>query len=349
MSAPIPLKPDFQASQANAVSALTRAVIAIASNRLDQTVAASDYARATWGSNRTVESILRAASSAATTTTTGWATELSHITTAFLASLVPQSAGADLLGRALQLRFDGNRTINLPSISQGQATFVGELKPIPVAQFLTASGVTLQPHKLALISVLTREMIEASNAEPIIRTALSEAASLGLDAALFSANAATPDAPAGLLNGITPITASTASPVTDAMTADLAALAGAIARVAGSNIIFVTAPEQAIPIMFWSPEFPIPVLTSKALPKGTIIAVSSNALVSGYDPVPEIIASKQAELMMDTAPIDPLPLGTAGPIISLFQGDKVALKLRMPLAWALRAPSAIAFVQSVVW
>jgi hypothetical protein len=344
------LFPDPEPSSAarnNAVASLTRAVIATANGVLDRNVSASDFARAHWRDDRGAELVLRAASAPASTATAGWAQELAHVTLSFLEMLKPQSAGADLLGRALQLRFDGYKSISLPTISQQAAAFIGEGKSIPVAQFTTAAGVQLLPHKLGLISVLTREMLESSNAEPIIRAVLAESAALGLDAALFSATAGTADAPPGLLNGIAPLTASTATAPLDAMSADLATLAGAVARVAGPQIVFITAPEESVPIGFWSPDFVYPVLASKALAKGTIVAIASNALVSGFDPVPEIQAARQPELVMDTAPGDPVTSGQG--TISLLQTDKVALKMRMPLAWALRAPNALAWMQSVSW
>ena len=69
---------------------------------------------------------------------------------------------------------------------------------------------TLSPRKLALISLFTREMVDRSNAEAIVTATLKESASYGLDAVLFSASAATPDQPAGILNGVTAETPSTA-------------------------------------------------------------------------------------------------------------------------------------------
>jgi hypothetical protein len=164
---------------------------------------------------------------------------------------------------------------------------------------------------------------------------------------LFSAAAGTTAAPPGLLYNVPPLTAATMTPITDAMTTDLATLAGAVARVAGASIIFIAAPEQAIPIAFWSPDFTYPVLTSKALPKGTIIAVASNALVSGFDAVPEIVAARDASLVMDTAPG---AIGTTTQsTIGLFQSDRVSLKMRMPVAYALRSSSAIAWMQNTTW
>src|SRR5262249_3446625 len=148
------------------------------------------------------EYVLRAATNPATTTTAGWAAELSPVSLVFLQALRGISAGAELLRRGLQVRFNGEGQILLPTIAQGQAGFVGQGKPIPVGQCASSRGASLLPHKLALISALTRQMVESSNAEAIIRAVLTESAAVGLDAALFSANAATADAPAGLLYGI---------------------------------------------------------------------------------------------------------------------------------------------------
>src|SRR5262249_13064311 len=152
-------------------------------------------------------------------------------------------------------------------------------KAIPVAQFATTPGVSLQPRKLALISVLTREMVESSNAEAIVRAVLTESAAVGLDVALFSANAGTADAPPGLLYGIAPLTASsggTGANKTDALLDDLKTLTAAIAPVSGgSPIVFVVNPVDAISLAYRLVQ-PLTdtVLSSAAVPVRTIIAVA---------------------------------------------------------------------------
>ena len=177
-------------------------VIATARHQLDRTVAPAEVAKRSWGDESPqVEYLLRAASSPAAIAAPLWAGELAHVVTIFLPSLAPLSAGVQLLARGLQLSFDGAAAVKLPLISQGQASFVGELKPIPVVQFATSAGVTLTPFKLATITTLTREIMDLSNAEAIVRQALSELVANGLDAALFSAAAGTTDHPPGLLNG----------------------------------------------------------------------------------------------------------------------------------------------------
>jgi hypothetical protein len=195
-------------------------------------------------------------------------------------------------------------------------------------------------------------MLASTNAETIFRTALIESAALSLDAALFSANAASADAPAGLLAGLSPLTPSATTPLQDAMVQDLAKLAGSIARVAGNTIVFICAPEEAISINLYAPQFPYDVLTSSALPAKTVIALAPAALVSGYAPVPEIDASREATLHWDsTAPAEIVGSGgaIASPVGTLFQGDKIGLRLRMPLAWVMRASNAIAWMNAVTW
>jgi hypothetical protein len=77
-----------------------------------------------------------------------------------------------------------------------------------------------------------------------------------------------------------------------------------------------------------------------------VIAIAANALVSGFDPTPEITATRDPEVVMDTAPA---AVGGGQQTISLYQSDRIALKMRMPVAWALRASSAIAWMNTVSW
>jgi hypothetical protein len=128
---------------------------------------------------------------------------------------------------------------------------------------------------------------------------------------------------------------------------DLAALAGSIARVAGgSGIVFVAAPEQAVAANLMLEQEAYPILASSALPAKTVIAIAAAALVSGFDPVPQIEASRQPALVMDTSPGD---IGTLSSTMTMFQTDRVALKMRMEAAWALRASNAIAYMTGVTW
>jgi len=343
---PVPLRPDFYAVQDRTISALVRSAIATAHGTYNKAIRVPDYARKTWGTEaaREVGLMLRAATVPATTTQSDWAGLFAQVTVTFLSSLVPASAGADLLGRGLQLRFEGAGAISLPTMSAGQAAFVGQSAPIPIVAYQTTAGIKLEPHKLALGCTLTYEMLSTPSAEDAVRAALTESAAQGLDAVLFSASAATADQPAGLLNGITATTKSTQTIPSEAMVADLATLCGAIARVAGSNIAIVAAPEQAVSIALRLPQLPYVVLASKALAAGSVIAVATNALVSAFENVPRIESSREVAQAADTAPVADAPA-----TMSVFQTDNIALKLILPASWGLRAPGAIAFTTGVAW
>jgi hypothetical protein len=333
----------------NAVATFTRSVIALANSSLNPGVRPSEFTAKRWAHEaRDIDWMARAAVNPAAMTVPSWAAELAQVSKTFIASLVAVSAGADLLQRGLQLAFDGVQQILLPLINPGTATFLREGAPIPVRQFQTQAGATLVPCKLATITILTREMLESSNAEVIIRAALTESVGPALDLALFSTSVATPDAPAGLLAGVSALPPSTAAVLTDAMMQDLSTLIGAVARVAGnSEICIVAAPEQAAAIRLMTEVADdYPIMASASLAKGTVIAVAAAALASVFEGVPQIEASRQVALQMDdTSPSTP----NVGKTMSTFQTDSTAVKMRMPASWVLRSINAIAWMQSVTW
>jgi hypothetical protein len=349
----LPLRLDPLGVREAAARTLSRAALAV----LRSTVNGGsplEIAVKQWGSDegRSINRILtRAASAPAmTSSSSGWADPLAHLVLVWLGLIAPVSASAALLGRGLTLSFEGAAAISVPRMQVGRAGFVAQGAPIGVAEFPTAT-VTMEPHKIAWISVLSREMILSSDAEAITRQVLVESAAQGLDAQVFSANPASAVAPAGILNGVPPLTASNATSAHDALTQDLSALGGAVARVAGNALTYIAAPEQQIATRFRANEFTFDVLASAALPAGTVVCVASNALASAWSPQPEIEGSVEtAVLMADPAAEFVTDSGTVGqPIASLYQSDNVALKMRMWASWALRAPGAIAWTQNTNW
>jgi hypothetical protein len=235
--------------------------------------------------------------------------------------------------------------------------FTAEGQPISVAP-LSVGGPILRPFKVAGIIALTRETLQSTAAEPIVRTMLRESVGLRLDAAMFSTAAAVAgERPAGLLNGVTPLTP-TAGGGDDAMDRDLVNLATAVSGVAGSSIVFVASPAAALKLALRRGEMPYRVLTSAALAAGTIMAVATNALATAVDPVPEIDAARDALVHMDTQPAhigvpddaDPDTLATiSAPARSFFQTDTVGLRLILGASWQVRAAGAVAVVNSVSW
>jgi hypothetical protein len=119
-----------------------------------------------------------------------------------------------------------------------------------------------------------------------------------------TANPAAPDRPAGLLNGITPLTPAAAGEKSQILVDDLQTIASAIAPVAGNGeIVLVAAPAQAVAIQLRLPSAVTwPVLTSAGLPPKTVIAVAVNGLVSAIDGAPAIDASQEAEIHRESVP-----------------------------------------------
>jgi hypothetical protein len=294
----LPLRPDVNASRDAAVTSLVRAAISTGLRHLSY-----DYAGPAkkWPNDRDVELILRAPSSPLTTTNTA---TLAHIAVSFLAALVPFSASAALIDRSLKLSFNGAASISMPTLTLPLADFVGQGKPIPVVQGTSASGVTLEPHKLPTSVVLTSEMMRSSNSEAIVRQILLGDVGPSLDAAMFSTAAAVADVrPPGLLNGITALTPAAAGATkAETLVTDVATLVNAVAPVAGnSEVVLIAAPPQATSLKIYTAVgapslLPFPVFMSSTLPAKRVIAVASQALVTAIS-VPEINGSKHAAML----------------------------------------------------
>jgi hypothetical protein len=352
---PIPLRPDPRAVHARAMQTLTRACITAAMGKLDKSITSQDFARKRWGADaaRDVELLAGAASAPASTSGPGWADTLGHVVPAYLANLVPFSAGADLLGRALQIDFAGARTITLPMVVAPLADFVAEMAAIPVVDGTSSTQPSLSPFKFAVIIVLTREMVEYSPAEALVRDALLQSSGPALDRRLFDANPGILNTrPPGLLNGIAALTPSGAVSKTDAMQADLETLIAAVSPVAGnSDIVVIAAPAQAVSIAVRTfGSFQFPVLRSSALAAGTVIAIAVRALASASGAAPEIDTTTAASLHMSDTPLAIVDGGApAAPVKAIFQDDALGLRLRWPLSWTVRDARAVAWMANVGW
>jgi hypothetical protein len=94
------------------------------------------------------------------------------------------------------------------------------------------------------------------------------------------------------------------------------------------------------------------VFVSSTLPAKTIIAIVPAGLATVVK-APRIEASIESAVHMYDPATDLTTPGTppvsAYPIKSIYQTDSVALRLILPATWALRSPSALAWVQNVTW
>jgi hypothetical protein len=332
----IPLRPDVGAMRSSNVTALMRACFAAANREINPHTT-------------------RSATVPASTTGSALAPT---VVSDFVASLVPLSAGARLIEAAPRVSLDGAGSLLFPrrsgAISATAVPWVTEGDPAPVLQFVLEAVPLDSAKKLVAVCVLTRELFEHSAANQVMRTLLAENVAAALDASLFSNVASSTSRPAGILNGVSPLTAAAAGAT--AMATDLSALAKAIAPVT-TGLVFVAHPNQAAMIALnRGTTFPqIEVWPTLGVAAGTVIALDPAAFVSAFGPEPEISASTETLLHMESA--TPLPIATgvqgsgviATPAKSMFQIDAVALKIRLRAAWAWRTSGAVAWVASTNW
>jgi hypothetical protein len=339
----IPLRPDPSARAREALSSLWRAAVAVGRQARDLNIRAADLV----ADDRIAGLLVKAA-----TPPMGLADSVSfqHISYAFFASLGVISAGAALLGKALQLQFDGSASISLPTMAPGTAAFISAGLPAPVYQFVTSAGPAVVPHKMMAFVELTNEMLLHSNADQITQAALTESAAKGLDSILFDALPADTVRPAGLRNGVAALTPASGG---TAMTDDVEAMAKAVSRI-GGELVFVAAPEQAVALAVRSvPPLAYAVLPTASLPAGTALCVAPQALAAVLGAI-QIDAARGVGVTIHESGA-PLPIvGASGPtmaspIRSTFQTDTAVLRLRQELSWALRGTGAVSWTEGCTW
>ncbi len=182
---------------------------------------------------------------------------------------------------------------------------------------------------------------------------ISDAATRSLDAIVFDSNADDGIRPAGLLHGLAaqPASASTGSA---GVAADLGSLAGAIANnsIDSDDMVIVANPKQATQIRYLAgPSFDNAVFSSSQIPPGRVIGVAASAVASAYSGVPTIEKSKNPALHMETNPANIVSAGgiAAAPVMSAFQVDMIAIKVRCNAAWNVVAAGGVAYIDAVNW
>jgi hypothetical protein len=275
---------------------------------------------------------------------------------AFLATLAPASAAAKLFTSGLRLSFDGAAEINVPTIiaNPSVAAFAASAAPRPVAQLFIEPLITLTPHNLDAIVVLTNEMLRSSNVEAFMRDALIRASALALDQAFFDVNPSSNSRPAGVRNGIAALTASPAPDALAALISDIETLNGAVVAVTPMHPVFIMSIKRLLTAQLLSPHGLAPLQTfgTFALANSTdMIALSSDAVVSVAGTLPEISLMKDATLHMAAPALELVdsPGIVAAPSRSLYQSDCTAIRVRLPVSWGLRTPQGVAYLAATHW
>ena len=309
-------------------------------------------AKRVWASDQDAHIVSRAAMSPSTTTS-ATALVATAITGEVISVLAPQSAGAALLRRALNVPLGSAGAIVVPSVvaKASDFSFVGEGAAIPVVQ-LAFDGPTLGPRKLASIAVFSREVLDHSAAEDIVRAVLGESLALSIDLAILGDAAADETRPSGLRDGLTALAASAESGDA-AVAADIRTLLTAIAPVAGNTRpVVIASANGAVGLRLYAragdPGFDI--YASAAVEDGAVLAVAIPALAATVG-MPRFDVSRAATLNM-AAPGSALATEEgvlSSPIRGLYQTDTVALKTVLGLDFALRSPLGVAWISGASW
>ena len=250
----------------------------------------------------------------------------------------------------------------------GAATgyWVGESKAIPMSKpdFM---NVNMTPLKAAALSVISKELMRDSSpsAEMLVRDALAEAVAQKIDATFLSTAAAVSGvAPAGILNGLTPIASTGVSP--ENVRQDIAALyAPFITAKNSSGLYLVTTPALAKTIsLMRNPlgqrEFPEvgggnldgdPVVMGDNVPAGYVIAIKPSDIYKIGDGGIEVEMSMDATIEQDSAPTgaSDTPAAATANMVNMFQSHSVAIKVVRSMNFAKRRASAVAFINDAAY
>jgi hypothetical protein len=311
-----------KAAEPKAGEFLARMAIARAQALIDQKPLESVVAKL-YPNDKNAMIVAKSAVQAADTVTNGWASELvrSEVRAMLQEDLAPLSVAAGLAAQGTQLSFNGAQSILVPRITaRGTAlagSWVGENGVIPVKQG-TVGSQRLNRYKVAVITVLTRELVRAADPsaiETIRRMMLQDTANM-LDTALLDSLAAVAGIrPAGLLFGVT-VTAGAAGGGVAAVTADLKTMhdklmaAGAgikpVLLVNSSTVFSLSMLTNALGQFPFAEEANngrlkgFPLIASPFVPAGYAIMVDAAYFASAFD-APEIDVSEQATLTMANA------------------------------------------------
>lgn len=321
--------------------------------------------------------ITKAAALPATTTGSGWAdTLVQTMFGQFVEALIPYSVYPRLAALGSSFTFGQNGIISLPTRTSGNLSgaFVAQGAPIPVkAGVFTAT--TLTPKKMGVITTMTREIRDHSTPaiEGILRQAILEDTGVAIDTVLLDNTAADTTRPAGLRNLAGAAQAATAGGGIAAIIGDLKLLVNDLVTNTKGNLrrpVWIINPGDVLALSLTQAAAGGDLPFRDELARGTLLGypviqaftgtsdmmflIDAADFITASGDSPEFMVSDQAVLHMeDTNPAALSAVGTpnavAAPIRSLFQTDTMAIRMILPLNWALRHPDVVSWTQTMTW
>lgn len=282
--------------------------------------------------------VTRAASAPATTGNATWAAPLVGVES-LIDGFLKIAHAASLLGRIPGVhRVPFNTKIPYESQAANYA-WITEAGSVPVSAMIFSQSASLAVRKAAGIVTFTQELVRnmPPGAEETLRDTLRDGLVTFQDAAFLSTAAGTTAQPAGILNGITPVT-----PGAD-FAASVAALLDAFfaGRPGAQQVSLIAAPRQAAKLRTLNAGAGtgFPIVTTDAA--GTKVVVVDGSALYYADGGLEVGISEQAAIQADSAPDSP-PLATSV-ITSLWQLNLVGFKPIRTVNW-FAAPGSVQFL-----
>jgi HK97 family phage major capsid protein len=310
---------------------------------------------------------MKTAVAAGTTTDSTWAAPLVYAQQ-FMGDFINYLRPRTLIGQAQFRPIPFNVRINSQT-SGGSASWVGQGKPKPVTKF-DFNYTSVPFTKIAAITVITQELARFSDpsAEALVRESLAETVTAKLDTDLFDQDAASVDnvSPAGLLNGVNPVTGVNSTDPDDLRCAILRLWAPWDSTNIGIRPAYYTTPAVARMLSFLTdslgnPAFPgitptggsykgVPVRVSNYLANNggsggaPFILVDEAEVYLADDGGVTLDASEQASIEMSDAPTNNSSTPTAASLVSMWQTNSIALRAERFVWWGLRRSGAIQFI-----
>lgn len=319
---------------------------------------------------------LKATVAAGTTTDATWAGPLVYANT-FAGDFIEYLRARTLIGQANFRRVPFNVRI-AGQTSGGSANWVGQGKSKPVTKF-DFNATTIPFTKVAAISVLTQELMRFSDpsAEALVRDSLADTVIERVDLDLFDPDKAAVAnvSPAGLLNGVAPITLPGAIDYSDpnSVRCAIAALwAPWDSTFLGTRPAYYTTPAVARMLAFavdalGNRSFPemtpfggtllgVPVRVSQYLANNggsggaPFILVDESEVWLADDGNVTLDASEQATIEMSDTPVGSTSAtvtSNGSPFVSMWQTNSVALRAERFIWWGLRRSGAIQWIDGM--
>lgn len=321
---------------------------------------AKDMAAEHYKDDHVVNGIVKAAVAAGSTQVAAWAGNLVYPAEYggdFVELLYPQT----VLGRLSARKVPFN--VRISGMTGGSSVgWVGEAAPAPVTS-AAFNAVFLTWSKVYALTVLSQEIIRFSNpaVEALVQADLLKATAQGIDATFLGNGAAVANvSPAGMLNGVSAITATGTD--YESLRQDVQAI---LAPVIAANYnlqsaVFVMSPARALAIgSMLTPlgvlAFPnlnmdggylmgVKVITSNNSSGSQITLFIQDEIFLSEDAGPQIDISTEASIIMDGA-----PASASSTPVSMFQNNLVAIRIGQFINWQKRRALAAAFISGAAY